>query len=272
MGAQYEMGPFAILVGHEIHYDLFGLSANVPSALRNNATSSGVHSKDQATAIAFKYKIGVHQFEIDANRKKYDEPTDVIGKVRSYQNNAYMFIWEMKLDPQWRTEIHYVKATAGKCTIVAQECNTRRPGGLAAVGRVRLQLLEAHLPVRDGLAGAQRLLGRVQQQQPAGAEPGRGHPPDRLRHRHRSDWAAPAGARSCRPTGRARSRRHHLCAHRAAGARRALGGCIVAGGAGIIQRLAIGISAYQYDGNTTTVASNSGSETTLPTIDVQGVR
>ena len=127
VGAKYEMGPFAVLVGHEIHYDLFGLSANSPSAMRNSAITSGVHSKDQATAVALTYKVGVHQFEVDANRKKYEEPNDVAGHVRSYQNNAYMFIWEARWNPQWRTAFHYIKATAGKCSVVAQDCNT---GGL----------------------------------------------------------------------------------------------------------------------------------------------
>ena len=126
-GLQYEMGPFAVLVGYEVHKDLFGLSANSPSAMRNNAAASGVRSKDTAMAVALKYKIGVHQFEIDANRKKYEEPNDTPGKVRSYENNSYMFIWEARWNPQWRTAFHYVKATAGKCTIVAQDCNT---GGL----------------------------------------------------------------------------------------------------------------------------------------------
>ena len=126
-GLQYEAGPFAILVGYEVHKDIFGLSANVPSAMRNNGATSTVRSKDTAMAVALKYKIGIHQFEIDANRKKYEEPNNVVGKVRSYQNNAYMFIWDARWSQQWRTAFHYVKATEGKCSIVAMDCNT---GGL----------------------------------------------------------------------------------------------------------------------------------------------
>lgn len=126
-GLQYEIGPFAILLAHEIHKDLFGLSANVPTAFRNNAATSTVRSKDQATAVALKWKIGIHQFEVDANRKKYEEPNSTLGKVLSYQNNAYMFIWDARWSQQWRTAFHYIKATAGKCSIVAQDCNT---GGL----------------------------------------------------------------------------------------------------------------------------------------------
>ena len=123
-GGQIELGPVELLVGYEVHKDLFGLSANAPAAMRNNAASSTVRSKDTAMAVAVKYKIGVHQFEIDANKKKYEEPNDIPGRVRSYENNAYMFIWEARWTPQWRTAFHYIKATAGKCTIVAQDCNT----------------------------------------------------------------------------------------------------------------------------------------------------
>jgi predicted porin len=126
MGAKWESGPFAVLAGYEIHYDLFGLSLNVPTTMRNNNDQS-VRSKDQAASIAFKYKIGVHQFEFDANRKKYEEPNSIAGRVRSYQNNAYEVIWEARWSNQWRTAVEYVKATAGKCSVVDRDCNT---GGL----------------------------------------------------------------------------------------------------------------------------------------------
>ena len=125
-GAKYEMGPLSVLVAHEIHHDLFGLSANVPSALRNNGDQT-VRSKDQATAVALMFKTGGHQFSIEANRKKYEEPSSTAGRVRSYQNNAYMFVWDARWSQQWRTGFHHVKATAGKCSIVAMDCNT---GGL----------------------------------------------------------------------------------------------------------------------------------------------
>ena len=125
-GAKWERGPISILVGHEIHYDLFGLSLNVPTAMRNSNDQT-VRSKDQATSAAIKLKWGIHTIEADVNRKKYEEPNSIAGRVRSYQNNAYEVTWEMRWNNQWRTQIEYVKATAGKCSVVAQDCNT---GGL----------------------------------------------------------------------------------------------------------------------------------------------
>jgi predicted porin len=123
-GAKYAAGPFEILVGYEEHRDLFGLSLNSPTAMRNN-NDQNVRSKDRAMAIALKYKIGNHQFEIDANEKKYEETgTNVTGRVRSYKNNAYMFIWDARWSQQWRTAFHYIKATPGSCSRVNAECNT----------------------------------------------------------------------------------------------------------------------------------------------------
>jgi predicted porin len=123
-GVQFEQGPFSVLLGYEEHRDLFGLSLNSPTAMRNNADPN-VRSKDRAVALAFKYKVGVHQFEIDANEKKYEENgTNVTGRVRSYKNNSYMFIWDARWNQQWRTAFHYIKATAGSCSRVNAECNT----------------------------------------------------------------------------------------------------------------------------------------------------
>ena len=124
VGGQVELGAFEILLGYELHKDLFGLSANVPAAMRNT-TDQAVRSKDQAYAVALKWKLGSHQFEIDANKKKYEETgTSVAGRVRSYENNSYMFLWDWRINAQWRAAAHYVKATAGKCSRVNVACNT----------------------------------------------------------------------------------------------------------------------------------------------------
>ena len=123
-GGQLEWGNFAILLGYELHKDLFGLSLNAPTSMRNNADPA-VRSKDQAFAVALKWKWGNHQFEIDANKKEYEETgTNVTGRVRSYENNAYMFIWDWRISQQWRAAAHYVRATAGKCSRVNAACNT----------------------------------------------------------------------------------------------------------------------------------------------------
>ena len=123
-GAKLELGNFELLVGHETHWDLFGLSANVPSAMRNT-TDPNVRSKDKAYEVALKYKMGNHIFEVDANRLEYKEPgATVTGRVSSYKKNDYMFLWEWRMTPSFRTAVQYIRATAGECQRVNAVCNT----------------------------------------------------------------------------------------------------------------------------------------------------
>lgn len=122
-GAKWESGPFEVSVGHEIHWDSFGLSANVPSSMRNSGDAFA-RSKDKATEIMFKLKWGVHQFEFDANRKEYKENPLVTGRARSYKNNSYLAIWDARWSPKWRTQVHWVKGTAGKCERLNAACTT----------------------------------------------------------------------------------------------------------------------------------------------------
>lgn len=122
-GGKVELGKVEVMLAHEIHYDLFGFSRNAPSAMRNN-NDQAVRAKDQATAVAVKFKIATTEIELDANQKKYQETgTNVTGRVREYKNNAYMFAMSNRWGP-WRTAFHYVKATAGSCSRVNAPCTT----------------------------------------------------------------------------------------------------------------------------------------------------
>ena len=122
-GVKYEAGPITVELAHERHWDLFGLSNNVPTAM-SNLTDQSVRSKDKATQVAVVYKLGRHQFEFDANQKEYKENASITGRVQSYKNNAYMFIWDARWSDQWRTQVHYLKATAGSCSRVNAVCTT----------------------------------------------------------------------------------------------------------------------------------------------------
>ncbi|MEO7742306.1 MAG: porin [Usitatibacter sp.] len=123
-GGKLEFGNFEILAGYEQHLDFFGLSANAPTAMRNT-TDPNVRSKDEAFEVALKLKVGKHQFEIDANKKRYRENgATVTGRVQEYKNTAYMFLYDVRLSPQWRLAFHYVKAKQGTCARVNAVCNT----------------------------------------------------------------------------------------------------------------------------------------------------
>ena len=125
-GVKWAGGPFEIAFGHERHWDMLSLTATVPTAMRNPA---GTRSRDEASEIMLKFKWGVHQFEIDANQKKWEEDATLAGKAKMYKNNSYLAIWDARWSPQWRTTVHYVKATAGSCTRVDADCTTDGLGG-----------------------------------------------------------------------------------------------------------------------------------------------
>ena len=122
-GGQLEWGNFAILLGYEMHKDLFGISNNVPTSMRNIADTAA-RSKDEAFAVGVKWKWGNHQFEIDANKKRYKEDASVTGRIQEYENSAYLFIWDWRVSQQWRLDAHYVRATAGSCKRLNAACNT----------------------------------------------------------------------------------------------------------------------------------------------------
>lgn len=158
-GGQLELGNFAVLLGHEIHEDLFGLSLNVPSAMRNN-TDQSVRSKDTATAVALKAKFGSHQFEVDHNWKRYKESASVTGRVQEYKNTAWMFIWDWRINPQWRAAFHYVKAEKGTCKRANAACNTdgldatQISAGMAYHFSRRTYLFLMYSVVRNGYSAA----------------------------------------------------------------------------------------------------------------------
>ena len=123
-GAKAEFGNFTVLAGYEAHWDMFGLSLNVPTAMRNNADPN-VRSKDEAFALALKARFGDHQIEIDGNRKRYREPgATATGRIQEYKNTAWMILYEGRLSPRFRIAAHYVKANQGSCARVNAVCNT----------------------------------------------------------------------------------------------------------------------------------------------------
>jgi predicted porin len=121
VGGKYDFGNFRIMAGHEIHWDLYGGSNNVPAAMRNTSltTDPGARSKDKASEIGVTYKLGRHQFELDYEWHEWTESgmrPNAVGRFQSYKNNSWLALWYARWSQQWRTQIHYVRATAGKCT------------------------------------------------------------------------------------------------------------------------------------------------------------
>ncbi|MGZ5660585.1 MAG: porin, partial [Usitatibacter sp.] len=122
-GLRYEAGPVKVTLSHEIHWDLFGGSRNVPTAM-SNFNDQNVRSKDKATQAMLMLKFGKHTFEADFTQKKYDENATVTGRFLQYKNNAYQVAWDARWNGQWRTALEYIKAMKGSCSRVNAVCIT----------------------------------------------------------------------------------------------------------------------------------------------------
>jgi predicted porin len=123
VGGQAEFGNLKILAGHEIHWDAFGLSANVGTAAMSNSGIASARSRDRASEIAVTYRLGIHDLEADYEWHEWKEfgqpantPLTALGKVASYKNNSWLLNWQARWSPKFRTQIHYVKATKGECS------------------------------------------------------------------------------------------------------------------------------------------------------------
>lgn len=171
-GVKWESGPIAVTLAHEMHWDLFGLSNNVPTAM-SNVADQAVRSKDKATQASITYKWGSHQFEFDANQKEYKENASLTGKVQSYKNNAYLFIWDARWSDRWRTQVHYIKATKGSCSRVSAVCTTdglngsQVAAGFAYYFSKKTYLFAMATYLRNGSAAT---YNNLQQQAPAVGE------------------------------------------------------------------------------------------------------
>jgi predicted porin len=131
-GLSWGMGDFEVAVAHEIHYDFFGGSRNVPKSIANCTSpcpssfspDPSVTSRDRASSLALRYKLALFTFEFDINDKRYFENSTSPGRFRSYRNNSYELIWDARWSQNWRTQAHYVGSTAGKCSVVDAACTT----------------------------------------------------------------------------------------------------------------------------------------------------
>ncbi|HYU68729.1 MAG TPA: porin [Burkholderiales bacterium] len=131
MALKWEKGPLYLALAHEVHFDYFGGSADSADSTvaSSNAPDLEVHSKDTATALSAKYKIGAHEFGVDFNMKKYSEDpesssTAVAGRFVEYKNTAVGATWLATWSPQWRTALFYGKASKGDCKLFNLGCST----------------------------------------------------------------------------------------------------------------------------------------------------
>ena len=141
LGVKWEQGPLYLAAAGEMHYDLFGGSnaVNIAGAgvtATRNDNNPDAHSKDGAVQLTAVFKIGDHSIEADVNTKQYRESGGAAAtSFQQYKNTAAVLIWEARWTSQWRTALSYVRATAGSCSLVNQDCSTSGlQGSLIAAG------------------------------------------------------------------------------------------------------------------------------------------
>ena len=166
-GGALEFGNLRILAGHEVHWDLLGLSANVGTSSMSNSSIASARSKDRASEVAITYKLGNHQLEADYEWhewKEFGQPAttalSALGKVARYKNNSWMLNWQARWTDRIRTQVHYVHATAGECSrsflITAAPCitdgldGTMISAGLAYYFSRRTYLFFLYQQLRNG--------------------------------------------------------------------------------------------------------------------------
>lgn len=126
MGVKWDNGPIYAALMHEIHYDLYGGSANVGTASRrNNGATDPTQSKDRATQATVEWRMNrQHKFAFDVIRKEYEENATVAGRFQSYRNMAYMVAMENRWSDKFRTAANIAFSKSGSCSVVAQTCST----------------------------------------------------------------------------------------------------------------------------------------------------
>src|SRR6266705_222883 len=124
-GVKWEQGPLLVSFAQESHLDLFGGSNNLKGSAANAVATDLIHSVDTANQLAAVYKIGNHSIEADYVAKHYKEDNVTVnGRFQDYKNKAYMLLWEARWTAAWRTAVHYIKSSAGSCTLLNTACTT----------------------------------------------------------------------------------------------------------------------------------------------------
>ena len=123
-GVKYEAGPIYASVQHERHNDWFDLSSNVASA---TAAFPGIttttESRDRAWRASGKFAVTPqHRITGDLARMEWKESGPAISG--EYKRNAWAAGWEASWGGPWRTELTYVRANKGSCSVSVGSCST----------------------------------------------------------------------------------------------------------------------------------------------------
>lgn len=114
---KYEAGPVLLALGHERHNDWFDGSAN--SAVPNTGIGTTAESRDTAWRVSATYAVTTqHRLTGDVSRLEWKESGQPLaGQFERYQKNTWAVGWEARWGGPWSTEITYVRAGEGTCSL-----------------------------------------------------------------------------------------------------------------------------------------------------------
>jgi predicted porin len=131
----YQGGPIYAAVAYERHWDLFGGSRNVATALRNDSNVNA-HSRDDAVRVTAQYQFPIGtKVEVNVARLRYTETGGAAGRFQDYRHKAWSLAAEHKMGATTLVG-SYGQGDAGSCSLVGNAaCNTRGLAGkMANVG------------------------------------------------------------------------------------------------------------------------------------------
>lgn len=114
-GVKYEAGPIYVSVQHERHNDWLEISNQGGFALGTAATGS----KDTATRLSATYELmKAHKLAFDVSQMEWKESGGAAGDFEKLKKRTWAVGWAANWGGPWRTELTYVRADEGTCSLV----------------------------------------------------------------------------------------------------------------------------------------------------------
>jgi predicted porin len=128
-GVKWDSQMFYGSLSHEVHYDTFGASTNIPDATVSN-TNAGARSKDSASRATGEVRFANQRIVVDVARLHYVETGQLgTGRFAEYRKPTWAVGYDINLGP-WGLATQYVRAGSGSCQRTGgADCNTN---GLAS--------------------------------------------------------------------------------------------------------------------------------------------
>jgi predicted porin len=164
-GVKYEAGPVYVALAHEVRWNFFGGSLNMPTAAKR--TTAGKESKDSATRLTAQYVITpATRIEGNLARIELDESgAAAAGDFRNYKHNTWSFSAQHNIG-DFTLLATYGKADDGQCTLVGVACSTSGlDGRMMTIGATfslskRTQLFAMASQMKNGPSATYSNLGR----------------------------------------------------------------------------------------------------------------